>query len=267
MNLWLQAITATLFACFGIAAGYFASRLPRFYWIVPAALIVIYGLTNHFPAFAFTPPVSWMAMGRKKFVIMGFIATFVLATPLSRLPKRRDRIIVCLFMAVMIFNTTVWPFIVPAFDRVDLLNLRTHLDPNGICIQGTDYTCGPAAAVTVLHRLGFPADEGKLAILSETSSATGTPPDMLAEALQDEYGKQGLVVNCRPFKTVSDLRQAGLTLARMKYSFMVDHWVAVLQVTDSQVIVGDPLAGTVKMSYDDFARKWRFVGIVLSRND
>lgn len=270
MNLWLQAITATLFACCGVAVGYFASRLPKSYWIlgyiVPAILVVIYGLANHFPALAFVPPVSWMTMGHKKFVIMGFIAALVLTTPLSRLPKRRDRMIVCLFMSMMIFSTTVWPFVVPAFDRADLLTLRTHLDSNGVCIQGTDYTCGPAAAVTALRRLGFSADEGRLAILSETSSATGTPEDMLTEALQKEYGDQGLVVQCRPFKNVSELRQAGLTLARMKYSFMVDHWVAVLQVTDSQVIVGDPLAGKVIMSYGDFVRKWRFVGIVLSRN-
>jgi len=269
MNLWLQAITATLIACCGIAVGYFASRLPKSYWLldyfVPAALIVIYGLANHFPALAFAPPISWLTMGRKKFVIMGFIAALVLTAPLSRLQKRRDRIIVCLFMAVMIFSTTIWPFIVPAFDRADLLTLRTRLDSDGVCIQGTDYTCGPAAAVTALHHLGFPADEGKLAILSETSSATGTPADMLAEALREEYGKQGLVVRCRPFNSVSDLRQAGLTLARMKYGFMVDHWVTVLQITDSQVIVGDPLAGRVQLSCDDFARKWRFVGIVLSR--
>lgn len=269
MNLWLAAISATLFACCGIPIGHYVSRLPKFYWtfgyLLPAIVILIYGLANHFPALAFAAPVSWMMMGRKKFAIMGFIAALILTTPLSRLPKRRDRIIVCLFMAVMIFSTTVWPFIVPAFDRRDLVNLRTHLDSNGVCIQGTDFTCGPAAAVTALHQLGFSADEGRLAILSETSSATGTPADMLADALREEYGNKGLVAQCRHFKNLSELRQAGLTLAMIKYSFMVDHWVAVLKVTDSEVIVGDPLAGMVRMSYDDFARKWRFIGIVLNR--
>jgi predicted double-glycine peptidase len=269
MNLWLAAITATLFACCGIGSGFYASRLPRFYWtlgyLLPAAVLLVYGLANHLPAFAFAPPISWMMMGRKKFAIMGFIAAMVLTTPLSRVPKRRDRMIICLFMAVMIFSTTVWPFVVPAFDRSELVDLQTHLDPNGVCIQSTDYTCGPAAAVTALRRLGFSADEGRLAILSETSSATGTPPDMLVDALQDEYGSRGLVAQCRQFRSISELRQTGLTLAMIKYSFMVDHWVAVLQVTDSEVIVGDPLSGKVAMSWDQFARKWRFVGITLKR--
>lgn len=155
-------------------------------------------------------------------------------------------------MTIMIFSATVWPFIVPAFDRGDLASLKTHMDSNGVCLQTTDYTCGPAAAVTALHQLGFPADEGKLAILSETSSTTGTPPDMLAEALQKEYGSRGLIADCRPFKDISELKQSGLTLAMVKYSFMVDHWVTVLEVTDSQVIIGDPLDGKVKLSYDDF---------------
>lgn len=47
---------------------------------------------------------------------------------------------------------------------------------------------------------------------------------------------------------------------------MVDHWVTVLEVTDSEVVVGDPLGGLDRLSYQDFAKKWRFVGIVLRRN-
>jgi predicted double-glycine peptidase len=46
---------------------------------------------------------------------------------------------------------------------------------------------------------------------------------------------------------------------------MVDHYVTVLEITDSEVIVGDPLDGLDKMSYDEFQEKWRFVGIILKR--
>jgi hypothetical protein len=269
MNLWLATATATLFACCGIFLGCLFSRLPKSYWMVgyfiPIVLIFTYAVAVHFPVLSFTPPISWMMMGRKKFAVMGFIAALVLTTPLSRLPKKRDQIVVCALMAIMIFSATVWPFLIPALDRDDLAQLQTRMDPNGICLQTTDYTCGPAAAVTALRKLGFPAEEGKLAILSETSSVTGTPPDMLAEALQKAYGNDGLVAECRPFKDISELKQAGLTLAMVKYAFLVDHWVTVLQVTDSQVVIGDPLAGKVAMSYEDFSRKWRYVGIVLER--
>jgi ABC-type bacteriocin/lantibiotic exporter with double-glycine peptidase domain len=46
---------------------------------------------------------------------------------------------------------------------------------------------------------------------------------------------------------------------------MVDHWVTVLEVTDTEVVVGDPAGGLDRLSYQDFAKKWRFVGIVLKR--
>ncbi len=74
-----------------------------------------------------------------------------------------------------------------------------------------------------------------------------------------------MIVEYRTFKNISELKQAALTLAIIKFGFMVDHYVTVLEVTDSEVIVGDPLDGLDKMSYDEFQNKWRFVGIVLRR--
>ena len=58
---------------------------------------------------------------------------------------------------------------------------------------------------------------------------------MLAETLQSNYGKAGLIAECRPFKDISELKQAGLTLVVVKYSILEDHWVAIIQVTDSEV--------------------------------
>jgi hypothetical protein len=267
MNLWFEAVGAASFAFAGVLLGYFFSRLPKPYWIfgyfIPLALVLIYGIAIHFPAMSFTPPISWMMMGRKKFAILGFIAAMVLTTPLSRLPLKRDRIVISVLMAAIIFYMSVWPFLAPAFNRNELAHLQTQFDPNGVCRQKTDYTCGPAAAVTALHKLGLHGDEGQLAILSFTSSMTGTPPDILAEVLQKKYGKDGLLVEYRVFKSISELKQAGLTLAVVKFGFMVDHYVTVLDVTDSEVIVGDPLDGLDRMSYQEFLQKWRFVGIVL----
>lgn len=269
MNLWLETVGAASFAFAGVLLGYFFSRLPKPYWIlgylIPLALILTYGIAIHFPALSFTPPISWMTLGRKKFAILGFIAAMVLTTPLSRLPLKRDRIVVSALMAVIIFFMSVWPFLAPAFNRNQLSQLQTQIDVNGICRQRTDYTCGPAAAVTALHKLGLAGDEGQLAILSFTSSMTGTPPDILAEVLQTKYGKDGLIVEYRTFKNISELKSAGLTLAVIKYGFMEDHYVTVLEVTDSEVIIGDPLNGLDRMSYQEFRQKWRFAGVVLKR--
>ena len=66
-----------------------------------------------------------MMMGRESRLLWVFIAGLILTTPLSRLPKSRDRIVVSLLMMVMIFSVSVWPFIRPLFDRKELSHLQT----------------------------------------------------------------------------------------------------------------------------------------------
>jgi hypothetical protein len=269
MNLWFEAMAAALVALTGVLLGHLFSRLPKPYWtfgyFIPLALVLIYGVALHFPALSFITPISWMMLGRRKFAILGFVAAMVLMTPLSRLPLKRDRRVIIVLMAVIIFFMSVWPFLAPAFNRNQLVRLQTRMGGDGVCLQNTGYTCGPASAVTALRRLGLPADEGDLAILSFTSSMTGTPPDILAEVLQKKYGKDGLIVEYRTFNDIAELKRAGLTLAVIKFGFMVDHYVTVLEVTDSEVVVGDPLNGLDKMSYADFRKEWRFIGVVLKR--
>ena len=51
----------------------------------------------------------------------------------------------------------------------------------------------------------------------------------------------------------------------MKYAFLLDHYATVLEVTDETITVGDPLTGKATLTHDEFARKWRFVGVVVKR--
>lgn len=269
MNLWLAAIVALLCALSGVALGWWFSRLRRPYWtigyVIPLVLVLAYVLAFRVPTLLFVPPFSWIMMGIRKFATLGFVVTLVLTTPLSRVPQARNRIMVAMLMAVSVFFMSIWPFLAAIVDRRQLSRLQTKVDQDGICLQSTAYTCGPAAAVTALRKLRLPAEEGRIAILSCTSNQEGTPTDMLADGLQNEYGKAGLVVKCRVFKNVSELKQAGLTLAVIRYSLLEDHWVTVLEVNRSEVIVGDPLAGLTRLSYDEFCKRWRFIGIVLRR--
>ncbi|HZL13092.1 MAG TPA: cysteine peptidase family C39 domain-containing protein [Verrucomicrobiae bacterium] len=270
MNLWLEIIFSALFGIVGFALGHLPSRLPKGWWLlgyfVPLTVILIYGVGIHYPSLlSSASAVSWLIVGRKKFTILGFVAAMVLATPLSRLPRKRDRTVIVSFIVATIFVSSIWPFLTPMFNRSQLAQLHTRIDADGVCLQNTGYTCGPAAAVTALRRLGLPAEEGEIAILSQTSSFTGTPPDLLAEALQQRYGRDGLIVDYRFFKNLDELQKAGLTLAVVKFSFMVDHYVTVLKVSDSAVTVGDPLSGIQIISRGEFLNQWRSCGIVLKK--
>ena len=60
-------------------------------FLLPMLLIFAYAIAFRIPAILFAWPLSWMLLGIKKFATLGFVATLVLTTPLSRLPKRRDR--------------------------------------------------------------------------------------------------------------------------------------------------------------------------------
>jgi predicted double-glycine peptidase len=269
MNPWVESFAVLLLAAGGMLLGAWFSRLPKPYWLIgyflPLLMIVLYAVASRQPAIAFIPPISWMMLGRTKFAITGFIGAMILTTPLMKLPLRRDRIAISLIMVFIVLLTSVWPFLAPAFNRDYLASLTTRIDNDGVCLQNTSYTCGPASAVTALRKLGFTANEGQIAILAHTSATIGTPPDILAETLAKKYAQQGLVCEYRGFKNLAELKHAGLTLAVIKYSLLLDHYVTVLEVNDDAVIVGDPLNGLTKLSLAEFAAKWRFEGVVLTR--
>src|SRR5207245_7607124 len=98
MNLWLAATVALLCAFAGVALGWWFSRLRSPYWtigyLIPVVLVFAYALAFPVPSLLFVPPLSWILMGLKKFATLGFIATVVLTTPLSRVPQARNRIMI-----------------------------------------------------------------------------------------------------------------------------------------------------------------------------
>lgn len=270
MNPWLETILVFLVAVSGVFLGRFFSRLPKRYWIagsfLPFVLVAMLVIVRCNPAIGFTAPFSWISMGRMRFVFLSLAVTMGLTCSVSRLPYKSERILVCMFMTVVVVWFCVLPFLVPALIRADLSNIETKLDSNGICHQSKAYTCGPAAAVTALRRLGLQAHEGQIAVLSHTSPIVGTLPACLSAALENRYGAEGLECEYRGFDSISQLRDAGVTLAVVKDAFLLDHCVAVLEVSDQTVTVADPVFGKTSMTYEQFEKVWRFSGIVLRRD-
>lgn len=269
MNPWLETILVALMALLGVSLGRWFSKLPKPYWtfgyFLPLALIGVILVIGKSPRLMFVPPASWLWFGRTPFAIIGFAATLILTTPLPQLSSHRARILVGFLMAWIVAQVALWPFLAPAFNQAYLASLTTNIDADGVCRQSNEYNCGPAAAVTALRQLGFPAEEGQIAILAKTSKATGTPPDMLARTLKKHYSQAGLLCEYRSFQNLDELRGAGLTLAVIKLGFLVDHFVVVLGVTDKDVLVADPLSGKRTVSRQAFTKSWRSLGIVLKR--
>jgi hypothetical protein len=269
MNPWVETIGVVLVALFGVFLGRVFSRFRGPYWMVGyfLSLLVVAALlaSRCVGSLGVMRPFAWVIAGRVKFVILCLAATMGITTPLSRLPRRSERIIVSILMAVVVVWFSICPFLVPALIKEHLLNLRTRVDSTGVCYQTTNYTCAPAAAVTALRRLGLAAEEGEIAVLSRTSPVAGTLPWCLYRALKERYGPEGLRCQYRQFDCVAQLKDAGVTLAVVKDVFLSDHCVAVLDVSDATVTVADPVGGRKLLSHEQFEKMWRFSGIALRR--
>jgi len=270
VNPWLETIGVVLVALSGVFLGRVFSRFRKAYWMAgyfaALLLIAIMIVTRFSDSLAFVPPLLWITAGRVKFVILSLAVTMGLITPLSRLPRKCEKFIICILMVVVVVWFSVLPFLAPALVKGHLANLKTMVDSNGICFQTTDYTCGPAAAVTALGKLGLAAEEGEIAVLSRTSPVAGTFPWCLYKALQSRYGDEGLKCRYRHFDSIVQLKDADVTLAVVRDGFLRDHCVAVLEISEQMVTVADPVSGAKSMSYEQFEKMWRFSGIVLERD-
>ena len=268
MDAWLLTAEAIGLSGLGVALALWLSRRPAAYWmsayLVALAVVCLFGIERYTVGLELVPPFSWVATGRMRYVLAAFAIPVLLLTPAAKLPRRPAKVLLGILAALFLLRFVVLPFLLCALVRPVLAALSTKIDSDGVCIQQTSYTCGAASAVTGLRKLGLPAQEGQLAIWSYTSQF-GTTPDELAAALESHYGREGLAVRYRRFKSVIELREPSVTLAVVKYDVLTDHFVTVLAVSNQTVIIGDPLSGRVEYSYDDFAKVWRFCGIALAR--
>ena len=165
---------------------------------------------------------------------------------------------VSLWFCVTYFGPSIWI-------RHELRNLQTTFSKDGICKQTTGFTCGPAAAVTVLRQMGVEAQESDLAIASKCNLKNGTTYENLASAIKKLYGKKDIDCSIRNFDSINQLKEICPMIAVIKLSSAVDHYTAVLEVTEDKVIAGDPIVGKKEWTYEDFRKKWRFVGIIIKR--
>jgi hypothetical protein len=268
MGGWFETTAVVLIVALGAVAGRIFSRLKNPHWgwgyFIAIVLIAFVLAATYISSRIFLPVLVWISGGRARFVITGLAVAMGSTTLLGRLKNRVEKAVVLVLTSAVVIWGSVLPFLTPVLIRNNLTNLQTKMNADNICVQTTNYTCGPAAAVTALRRLGFTAQEGEIAILSHTSPVVGTLPWCLYKAIQQRYAVDGIECQLRHFDSVSELRGQNVTLAVLKDAFLLDHCVAVLEVGNETVTIADPAIGRLKMSYKDFENVWRFYGITLN---
>lgn len=262
-----EAIGVLALACAGAGLGFLSARLSppwkRVALIVPFLLLLSVAAGYQLPRLQFVPPISWVMADRNELLILALSSSMLFCALCSCLQQKRLRNLLLLLMVIAAYYPVSY-FFEPVLCRRQLAQLETHYDPQGICLQSTDYTCVPAAAVTALRRLGLSGDEGELAILARTGSG-GTAADTMCRVLNERYQSAGLICRYRYFSSLDELRHCPDTLASVRFGPMEDHCVAVLDVTDSEVVLGDPLSGLKRISRAEFIEIWRSTGITFER--
>ena len=141
--------------------------------------------------------------------------------------------------------------------------MEGRVEEDGICRQTTNYTCGAAAAATLLHRYGVPATEREMAELCWTNALTGTDELCVARGLRRKLVDRPWLpkVQCAEWEDLLTLdRPAAVTI---KYKLLVEHWVIILGIEKNRVLVGDPTSGRRVYSKEAFRKLWRGLMITL----
>jgi len=264
----IQTVGVILLAVVGFLIGRRFWRVKSRAWIVAYAVPFLVVTAIAVPRWVLRaeliPPFKWLMAGRTEFAVMALACTMLLTAPMSRLSLRSQRRSVAVLMVVFTVYFSVLPFLMPAFEHSRLAGLETRLDTDGVCIQSTPFNCGPAAAVTVLRSVGVPAEEGQLALRSHTTRFTGAPMDSLCNAMRNEHGVPFRIVCCRH---IAELQDKTPFVAIVKFSFMIDHYVAVLSVTETEVTIGDPLGGLRRCRPEEFEKEWRGSAIIIDEHN
>ena len=213
-------------------------------------------------AWVFADTLSRQANG---YLLAGAVPMFT--APLFRLPISAITKIGLGLATIVVTTWSGWlEFLSPALCRAELSNVQTLMSADGVCLQQTSYTCGPAAAVTILRRLGVTAEEGELALLSKSSRHTGTAPDELASAIRQRFGHDGIHAEAKRLRSFDGLCRVLPALTVVRCGAALDHWVAVLAVTDGNVVFADPTRGMCKESRATFVQFWESETVQIRRD-
>ena len=126
---------------------------------------------------------------------------------------------------------------------------------DGVCLQSTPSTCGPAALATLLAHNGIKRTEREIARESY-SCGSGTELWYLMRYAR----RQGLQVNIRHETDLTHVTVPAILGTRVS---TYGHFIVLLDNAQRRFTIGDPLTGRAILAADRFDSQYRFDGCVL----
>jgi len=149
------------------------------------------------------------------------------------------------------------PFIKPILDPVTFDHERRS-PGEGVVLQSTMSTCGPASAATLLNVLGHPASERELAREAFTSRG-GTESWYLARALR----RRGLDVEFQ-IRSPDGGDLPSPAIAGVLLPGRAGHFIAILESAADELTFVDPIDGKHTMAKSELRERYRFTGFFMA---
>lgn len=176
-----------------------------------------------------------------------------------RSDRRLHRFVGPWFVVMLLLLGFAAPYLKPVIMPPRWTQFRNQW-ADGICLQTSESSCGPACAATLLLGGGQPVTEEQIARESFTSR-TGTEIWYLARTLHRRGAKTDFVFqpdNTQPWPFPSI---AGVRLPSVGNS---GHFIVILAQTGNDYVVGDPLLGRIVGSQAELAQTYHFTGFFLA---
>ncbi len=148
------------------------------------------------------------------------------------------------------------PYMKPVVAPLDLANLTAECR-DGVCLQTTPSTCGPASVASILRMYDVEESERTLAIEAYTSSG-GTENWYLARALRQRGFSVRFVVVDKPVAELPFPSVAGVLLPGG-----FGHFISILGETATTYVVGDPMYGRVTVTKSRLSDSYDFTGFFM----
>lgn len=181
------------------------------------------------------------------------------------IPRKRTQNLLLVLLYLMLSYYGVFPFLLPLLDYPLNRVIESEIDVNVVCLQTTDHHCGPAAALTFLSAHGIEASEGRIAVEARTAPILGTQTDLLKNAIDRRLATRGKQSEFHYFQTIDAMKPFLPVLTVVDLFISMQHLVTVIDISDTHVLVGDPLEGLCRIPRKQFRKEWRHAGIGVRR--
>jgi hypothetical protein len=209
-----------------------------------------------------------IVLGENTDAILFGVAGIISVIPcLHKLQEQRTKCLIVVFLCVSLLRSSLLPAACFQLNQNELTNLSGRVDSDGVHIQTTGYTCGPAAMATLLGAYGINDSERNIALRTRCNSYSGTRSVDLVNYINGEYGYK-LKAEYRSVDDVDSLKDVeGFLIAEVRATAFTDHFVAVMEIEDNSVTIADPSVGRFRTTTETFSKEWRNKVIVVSRKE